>query len=350
MADALHAFDLLDGKLPERMGGTVAIYGSDWFLRHRAIDSIQQFSKVAADAIRKREGDQAQWRDIHDDLASRSLFDDGGPRITILSGADSFVSKNRAALERWAESKTDDATLIIELESLPGNTKLYKLIQKHGTLVQCSTPIKKGSRDTPDDRAIQKWLIDWGKKHHAFALNVKQANVLVDRIGAVYGLLDSELAKLALFANDKGAVADEIVHELVGGWRTKTAWEIAEYIADGKISSALEQLDRLLASGQNAIGISAQLSWYFRRFGVAAHLIEQAERMGRKPVIATALEQAGFYRYTVQEAERHLRRIGRQRAKSMLAWLLDLDLRLKGSHSQETRARMALEEFVLRLV
>ena len=42
----------------------------------------------------------------------------------------------------------------------------------------------------------------------------------------------------------------------------------------------MEQLDRLLASGQNAIGISAQLSWYFRRFGMAAHLIEQSEHIG----------------------------------------------------------------------
>lgn len=349
MADVLHVFDLLEGKPPHRLGASVALFGSDWFLRHRALDSLIKHSKISMDAVRKREGDQSTWRDIHDDLATRSLFDDGGPRITILREADSFVSKNRASLERWAETSTGDATLILELDSLPGNTKLYKLILKHGTVIQCSAPLKKGSRDTPDDRALQKWLIQWGKNNHAISLSIKQANVMVDRIGPVFGLLDSELAKIALFADAKGGVSDEIVHELVGGWRTKTAWEIADSIADGKIAVALEQLDRLLASGQNAIGLSAQLSWYFRRFGVAAHLIEQAERFGRKPIMTTSLEQAGFYRYSIQDAERHLRRIGRDRARQILAWLKDLDIRLKGSHSQEDRARMALEEFVLRL-
>ncbi len=350
MAEVLHVFELLEGQPPAKLGGSVAIYGTDVFLRNRALNVLISHSKTADHAIRKREGDQSTWRDIHDDLATRSLFDEGGPRITVLRAADSFVSKNRAALERWAESPaSSDATLVLELDSFPGNTKLYKLVQKHGMLIQCATPIKKGSRDTPDDRAIQKWLTLWGKKQHSVSLSVKQANVMVDRIGPVFGLLDSELAKIALFADAKGAVTDEIVHELVGGWRTKTAWEIADSIADGKIAVALDQLDRLLASGQNAIGLSAQLSWYFRRFGVAAHLIEQSERMGRKPVIATALEQAGFYRYTIQEAERHLRRIGRDRSRQMLAWLRDLDIRLKGSHSQEHRARFALEEFVLRL-
>ncbi len=106
-------------------------------------------------------------------------------------------------------------------------------------------------------------------------------NVMIERIGFVFGLLDTELAKLALFAGEDGKVSDAIVHELVGGWRTKTVWEVADQIADGKVASAMEQLDRLFASGQNAIGIFAQLSWYFRRYGMAAHCIEQAERFGK---------------------------------------------------------------------
>jgi hypothetical protein len=41
--------------------------------------------------------------------------------------------------------------------------------------------------------------------------------------------------------------------------------------------------------------------------------------------------------------------LGRQRAGQLYRWLLELDLALKGSHSQEDRARWALEELVLRM-
>lgn len=198
MAEVLHAFELFEGQSPGKIAGSVSLYGTDPFLRSQALTKLLQQTKVADHAIRKRDGDQTTWRDIHDDLATRSLFDEAGPRFTIIRSADSFVTKNRAALERWAESSVVNATLVLELDSFPGNTKLYKLIQKQGTLVQCSVPIKKGSRDTPDDKAIQKWLIQWGKSHHSVTLSVKQANVMVDRIGAVFGLIDTELAKIAL--------------------------------------------------------------------------------------------------------------------------------------------------------
>ncbi len=238
--------------------------------------------------------------------------------------------------------------MILELDSLAANTKIYKLIVERGLAVKCSAPIKARSKDAIDEKAVQSWLIAWGKRQHSVQLSIPQADIMLERIGAVFGLLDTELAKLALFAQSDGKVSDAIVHELVGGWRTKTVWEIADQIADGKIAKALEQLDRLFAGGQNAFGVMAQLSWYFRRFGLAAHSIEQAERFGRKPAIGDALEQSGFYRYVLADAEQKLRRIGRPRARQLLNWLRDLDLELKGSHSQEDRARLAIEEFVMR--
>ena len=348
MPEVLHVFDLMEGQLPKTKSGTFAIFGNDWFLRHRAIDKIVQNSGVDGAAVRTRNGDDVAWRDVHDDLASRSLFDDDGHRLTIVNSADSFLSKHRSQLERWAETTSEDAMLILELDSFPANTKLYKLILEHGTVIRCSPPIKARSKDTVDEKAIQAWILSWGKRQHSVQLSVPQANVMIERIGFVFGLLDTELAKLALFAGEGGKVSDAIVHELVGGWRTKTVWEVADQIADGKIAIAMEQLDRLFASGQNAIGIFAQLSWYFRRYGMAAHCIEQAERFGKKPAIAEALEQAGFYRYVIGDAEQKLRRIGRARAKQLLPWLREMDLELKGSHSQENRARMAVEAFVLR--
>jgi DNA polymerase-3 subunit delta len=306
-------------------------------------------SGVPGEAVRSRDASSTTWRELHDDLASRSLFDDDGARVVVVNEADDFVSKNRPSLEKWVEGPSPQAFLILRVQTFPATTKLYKGVAASGLIVKCSPPIKARTKDTIDDKAVGEWLIAWGSKKHGVKLSDQQATLMVERIGAIFGLLDTELAKLALFADEQGQVSDAIVRELVGGWRTKTIWEIADQIAAGNASFALEQLDRLFASGQNAFAIMAQLSWYFRRFGLAAHLIEQAELSNAKPSLSQALEQAGFNFYAVKDAEKNLRRIGRQRAKLLLGWLKQIDLKMKGSHSTDSKGRMAIEEFIAKL-
>jgi DNA polymerase-3 subunit delta len=174
--------------------------------------------------------------------------------------------------------------------------------------------------------------------------------LITDRIGFIGGLVECELAKLALFAGEGGEVSDQRVDELVGGWRTQTVWQLSDWIADGEIAKALGLVDKLVMAGQSPVGIAAQLSWSLRRFGMAAYAFEQAERVQTgKPDFSRVLMDAGFRYGEVDKATRRLRRIGRTRAKKLLSWLVDLEGRLKGSHSQDDRARFALEEFILRL-
>ena len=331
---AIHAFDFVESNPATEMPPIIACFGSDDFLRRMAIHHWIVISKLDSETIRSYDGDEDSWRDVHDELATRSLFDAGGGRLAIVRGADKFVTKNREALERWAENFAPDSSLVLELQTLAANTKLYKLIAKNGILVNCTPPQK---------------ALGWAKSKHGLQLSPKQSLLVIERIGAVCGLIDCELAKLALFANSSGNVPDERVSELVGGWRTQTAWELADAIADGQVAVAIEQLDKLLTSGQNAVGLMAQLSWSLRRFGLAAQLVEQSERVDSRIPLSAALERSGFNRFDVAKAESRLKRIGRPRAKEMLVWLVDLELKLKGSHSNDQRARLALESLIMKL-
>lgn len=349
-SNSLHALDLISKAVTLHSVSTAVVFGTDWFLKHHALKKIILNSGIDEASINYRDGNEASWRDLHDDLASRSLFDNEGARIAVVSNADKFVTAHRNQLERWVEQPNAGALLILDLDSFPATTKLYKEVDNRGLIVKCSPPLKPRSKSLVDDSAIEAWVIAWGEKQHGVRLKSAQAHLMVERTGSVFGMLDCELAKLGLFAGSDRSVEDSIVRDLVGGWRTKTVWEIADQIADGKIESAVDQLNKLFSSGQSAVGISAQLSWYFRRFGLAAFAIEQSERNGQRPNLRDCLEKAGFYSYTLGEAETRLRRIGRPRAKKLLLWLKALDLKLKGSHSSEPRARFALEEFVLRFL
>ncbi len=342
-------FELLESKIALPLPAVVACFGTDDFLRRTAINHIITLSGINAETIRSFDGETDPWRDIHDELATRSLFDDGGTKVAIVRNGDKFVTKSREQLERWTEQAAVSTCLILELQTLAANTTLYKLIAKKGKLVKCTPPQKSSWGNPPDEKAIQKWVAVWASSKHALTLTEKQSALIVDRIGGVCGLIDCEIAKLALFAESNGKVTDKRVSELVGGWRTQTAWELSDAIADGQVAVAIEQLDKLLTAGQNAVGLMAQVSWSLRRYGLAAKLVEQSERVDSKITLAIALERAGFNRFDVAKAETRLKRIGRPRARELITWLVELELKLKGSHSNDHRSRLALESLIMKL-
>jgi DNA polymerase-3 subunit delta len=334
------AFDFLERNDTAELPPVVACFGPDDFLRHKSFQHAMEIGQVDASTVRTFEGDESPWCDVHDELATRSLFDLAGRRVARLRNADPFVTKHRESLERWVEKPSPGATLLLDLQTLAANTNLYKKIKKNGWLVSAGD-IK--------DAELSGWIVRWGKKEHGISLTRPQANVLVDRIGPICGLIDCELAKLALFVESKGTVSDARVDELVGGWRTQTVWNLAESIADGKINHALRQIDKLIMAGQSVFGIAAQLSWSLRRYGIATRYIEQLERRGQKTSLQNALATAGFRGHELSKAESSIRRLGRPRARELLSWLLELELQLKGSHSNEERGRLALETFLLKL-
>ena len=138
-----------------------------------------------------------------------------------------------------------------------------------------------------------------------------------------------------------------MVSRMVGGWRAKTTWEMLDAALDGQTAAAMLQLDRLLASGENPVGLLAQISASLRRLAAATRLILQAEAAGRRIALRPALEQAGIRAFALQKAERQLRRLGRQRGGQLYRWLLEADLDLKGDSA--IPPRHILERLVLRL-
>lgn len=349
MAGAVHAFDWLERASEPKLPPMVVLFGSDGFLTQLSLESLIASSGVDPDAVQKYDGPEAKWREVYDELATLSLFDASHHRIAIIREADKFITANRAYLEKWLEAPPPDAVLVLEASSFPGTTKLYKQVVAKGTLVNCNPPTLASFGNPVDEKKIEKWLITWALRKHKLNLEAKQIHIMLERVGTELGMLDCELAKLSLFASDKGEVPDSILKQVVGGWRTQTMWDISDSIADGQIGEALDQVDRLLKSGQAVIGLFAPLAWSLRRFGLAAQLIEQTERFGSKPNMGVALEKAGFRKFDIKKAETQLRRIGRKRAKDMLHWIVELEMKLKGSHSNEHFAKFALEEFLMRL-
>ncbi len=258
----------------------------------------------------------------------------------VVRKADDFVSRNRSALEDYVAHPKASGVLVLEVATWPANTRLAKAIAAEGLSIECKTPAPQ---------SIAKWLASRATKEHRARLERQAADLLLDSVEPDLGLLDQELAKLALAAGEGGAIDAALVREMVGGWRSKTTWDMLDLAVGGHAAEAILQLDRLLSSGESPVAILAQIGSTLRRFAAAARTVEQAERAGRRTTLKHALEAAGFRSFVVAKAENQLRQLGRQRSASLYRAVLEADLALKGASSAPMRARIVLERLIARM-
>ena len=330
------------------IGKMGVVFGDDAFLRRRALRWLIEQTGVHSEWVHYFDGDSADWVDVNDEVSTVSLFDQDEKKIVVVRNAAKFITNNRAQLEKWLDKSKSDSILVLETTTWLATTKLAKAVAEVGLAVRGSVPKLKEWGEPPDLNLVEKWLIVNAAKSHQLRLTKMQAEKVIELVGADFSLLDNEIAKLALFAGKDGTVTDQVLKETIGGWRLQTIWTILDEVADGRIPEALVHVDRLLATGESINGLLPQLSWGLRRFGVAVHLIEQAERVSKQVRIPEALMQAGFRKNDLAKSEKQLRRIGRARGIKILTWLLEADRKLKGSHSNDDRARFMLEELLLR--
>ena len=347
MEHLLHAFDLLKEESPE-IAGVCVLVGDDGFLRRLSRTKIRH--AVTDDGEASEFNSKSEWRDVNDELSTLSLFGDG-PRLVFVGNADDFVKNNRPQIEAYAAAPAKSGCLVLELNSLASNTRLYKPLSETGQIVECRPPQKKrGKASYVDDTKLCEWLRSWGETTHNINLKRGADEELLQLVGPELGLLDQELAKLALFCEPEAEVTIELVRQVVGGWRAKTTWEMLDAALDGNAAEAMSQLERLLQAGEAPQAIAGAMMWSLRRFADAANLVLEAEQSGRKVSLSMTLEQAGFKKWpkgALQRAEKQIRQLGRHRAAALYGRLLQLDLSMKGSHSAPVRARWALEKFLL---
>lgn len=349
-----HAFDYLAKPAGFPPQAVCVVFGNEPFLKTLVMKELRRAVLGEDDVpFASFEGETAEMRDVLDELSTVALFGGGGRRLAMIAGADKFVTLHRSRLEDYVAKPKSSGVLVLEVEQWLGNTKLFKAVDASGLAIECRVPEKAAGRNKVlDEGRLCKWLSSWALSEHKLTLSGECAKLMLELVGPEFGLLDQELAKLSLFAGVGGKATPEQVRDVVGGWRTKSVWELADLAAEGNAAEALRQLDKILQSGEKPIAIFGQLSWALRRYAVATRMFEQAERQGRRPSLPEAIKASGFRHWesgVLEATEAQLKQLGRERAGKLYRWLLDLDLSLKGSHSPEHRGRWAVEQLILRM-
>jgi len=149
---------------------------------------------------------------------------------------DSVKTSNRQALERYAESPVQSATLLLRAPTWrPG--KLDKAVAKVGIVVKLQNLNELDSI---------RWCVGRCGKEHGCTLEAQAAQFLVQRIGVSLTRLDTELGKLSAKVAPETKITKADVAEMVGLSREEQAWEIQSIILSGNSGAAMTKLGELL--------------------------------------------------------------------------------------------------------
>lgn len=208
-----------------------ALVGSDSFLQ---LETLRGILAAMPDAQRvDADGERAELADVLDELRSYSMFG-GGNKLVVVRDADAFLTKFREQLEDYVASPSTSGTLVLRLNSLPSNQRIYKAIAKTGKIEDCNPP-----------KDVTRWIADHGKAGHGVTLTPDAARLMAELVGNDLGRLDTELAKLAL-QTDTGKVDADAVGNSVAFQREQEMYDMTNELAAGNPTGALRRWRQLI--------------------------------------------------------------------------------------------------------
>lgn len=196
-------------------------------------------------------------------------------RVIVVAQAEALLAPKRESeaaaraleqLEALIEKPEPQATLVFVAGALDKRTRMFKLLTKHATIVECGSPA--------DVAGAERWV----------RARVVAAGVEIDPAGAralatLAGFPDrprndgktgnvkrlrGEVDRLLLYALGQKKISLDDVREVAGPAALQDDWAMANAIEAGQGGEALRQLSLILDAGAPPEKILGQLGWLVR--------------------------------------------------------------------------------------
>jgi DNA polymerase III subunit delta len=327
--DALHFIEKSAKSKPQPI---YVLHGDEAFLKRQSLTALDALLLGEADPEFARiaiPGATAEWSAVRSELDTLPFL--SPCRVVVIDQADPFVTNYRVVLEKYVAAPSKNGVLILDVKLWPSNTKLAKLVPDAGTIV-CKSP-------RPQD--LPRWAVGWAKTGHGKKLETDAAGWLIDLAGPDMGLLDQEIAKLAVYVGNRPTIAREDVDQMVGRGRAAETFKIFDAIGAGKPAEALAILNRLKEQGEEPLAVLGAFSWQLRKLAHAGRL----NRAGRP--LGAAITEAGIQPWARDRAEAQLRHLGQRRLDKLFDWLIEANLGMKSTGALPDQ--ILLERLLVRL-
>jgi len=159
MPAATSAIDFLTLAETPPVPSVCVLFGDEPLLKRESLARLRKAVLTGDEgelSLTALDGKQADLRQVFDELATMSMFG-GGKRMIVVHEADKFVTKHREALEDYCQKPRPASVLVLDVDSWPANTRLYKKIAENGLQINCNLPQNRFG-DVEED-VVLKWLI-----------------------------------------------------------------------------------------------------------------------------------------------------------------------------------------------
>jgi DNA polymerase-3 subunit delta len=185
-------------------------------------------------------------------------------RVVIVFQADVLLAPKRESeaatramdrLETLFKQPDPQTTLVLVAGTLDKRSRLYKLLAKQATVVECGA--------IADLADAERWVRTRVTAAGA-AIDPAAARLIAERAGLDVKRLRGDVDRLMLYALGQKSITVEDVRELVGPAALQDDWAMTNAIESGSAAAALRQLALMLDGGAPAEKILGQLGWLVR--------------------------------------------------------------------------------------
>ncbi|MEQ1729715.1 MAG: DNA polymerase III subunit delta [Vicinamibacterales bacterium] len=185
-------------------------------------------------------------------------------RVVIVLQAHSMLVPKRESdaatraleeLEALLKNPDPQTTLVLVAGTLDKRSRIYKLLAKQATLVEC------GVLEGLDDAV--RWVAN-RVAGAAMKIDPAGARLLAERCGTDVKRLRNDVDRLLLYALGQKSITLDDVREIVGPASLQDDWAMANAIEAGDGKTALRQLALMLDAGAAPEQVLGQLGWLVR--------------------------------------------------------------------------------------
>jgi DNA polymerase III subunit delta len=245
---------LLEGENPEKVKGVVEYLTS----------TLLGDSGVAFN-FHKYDGEQVGISPVLQQAVAIPMMCDS--QVLWIKNSDKSVSEESMenALISYFEKPESSTVIIFSAKKYDGRKKWVKKAKSLGFFYDFSPPVGAD---------LVNLTINEAKKN-GLNLDRELAELLVELAGDDQIAVTTELAKIALIADDNGIAKREDILNLILDQRSVDVFSFVNAIGPGKTASGLEIYRKYLAEGRSVYEISPLLIWKIKQIALVQSLLEE---------------------------------------------------------------------------
>jgi DNA polymerase III subunit delta len=165
------------------------------------------------------------------------------------------VARALGQLEELVKRPEPHTTLVLVAASVDKRSRLYKLLVKQATLVECGVLENRADAE----RWVRNRVAAAGQE-----IDPAAAGLLATRAGSDVQRLRADLDRLMLYTLGQERITADDVRAVTGPEALQNEWAIADAIESGQAGEALRQLGMMFDAGGVPEKILGQLGWLVR--------------------------------------------------------------------------------------